>query len=190
MIKFFRKIRFDLMEKNKTGKPAFAAGRYLKYAIGKILLVIIGILFALQINTWNSNKIAYNQELDLYAKLLNDLNGNFNSTIGEKSAMKRSQNVHYQVYNESKGRAAYDPTTNYHHLQWTQPYDSEISEKHTMSLSSISNDSIRDLLKHYIGKEKIVSESFTRWNKIKEERLYPFQYKYAKRALEELEQTE
>ena len=46
MIKFFRKIRYDLMEKNKTGK-------YLKYAIGEIVLVVIGILIALQINNWN-----------------------------------------------------------------------------------------------------------------------------------------
>ena len=47
MIKFFRKIRFDLMEKNKTGK-------YFKYAIGEIILVVIGILIALQINTWKT----------------------------------------------------------------------------------------------------------------------------------------
>lgn len=46
MIKFFRKIRYDLLEKNKTGK-------YLKYAIGEILLVVIGILIALSINNWN-----------------------------------------------------------------------------------------------------------------------------------------
>jgi hypothetical protein len=45
------------MEKNKTEKPAFAAGRYLKYAIGEIILVIIGILIALQINNWNSERI-------------------------------------------------------------------------------------------------------------------------------------
>jgi hypothetical protein len=49
MIKFFRKIRFDLMEKNKTGK-------YLKYAIGEILLVVIGILIALSLNNWNQSK--------------------------------------------------------------------------------------------------------------------------------------
>jgi len=53
MIKFFRKIRYDLMEKNKTGKPAMPAGRYLKYAIGEIILVVIGILIALSINNWN-----------------------------------------------------------------------------------------------------------------------------------------
>jgi hypothetical protein len=49
MIRFFRKIRFDLMEKNKTGK-------YLKYAIGEIILVVIGILIALSINTWNEER--------------------------------------------------------------------------------------------------------------------------------------
>ena len=46
MIKFFNKIRYNLMEQNRTGK-------YLKYAIGEIAFVIIGILNALQINNWN-----------------------------------------------------------------------------------------------------------------------------------------
>ena len=49
MIKFFRKIRYDLMEKNKTGKC-------IKYAIGEIVLVMIGILLALQVNNWNEDK--------------------------------------------------------------------------------------------------------------------------------------
>ncbi|WP_203293549.1 DUF6090 family protein [Luteirhabdus pelagi] len=46
MIKFFRKIRYDLLSKGQTGN-------YLKYAIGEILLVVIGILIALKINNWN-----------------------------------------------------------------------------------------------------------------------------------------
>ena len=44
------------MGKNKTGKPVFAAGRYFKYAIGEIILVVIGILIALQINIWKENR--------------------------------------------------------------------------------------------------------------------------------------
>ncbi len=56
------------MEKNKTGK-------YLKYAIGEIVLVIVGILIALQINNWNINK---NQQENIkeYVKLyIQDLEG-------------------------------------------------------------------------------------------------------------------
>ena len=49
MIKFFRRIRYNLMEENKTGK-------YFKYAIGEIVLVVIGILIALSINNWNENQ--------------------------------------------------------------------------------------------------------------------------------------
>ncbi len=49
MIKFYRKIRQSLIAEEKTGK-------YLKYAIGEIILVVAGILIALQINNWNEQR--------------------------------------------------------------------------------------------------------------------------------------
>jgi hypothetical protein len=49
MIKFFRNIRQNLLLENKTGK-------YFKYAIGEIILVVIGILIALQLNNLNENR--------------------------------------------------------------------------------------------------------------------------------------
>jgi hypothetical protein len=49
MIKFFRHIRKSLIQEHNMGK-------YVKYAIGEILLVVMGILIALQINNWNENK--------------------------------------------------------------------------------------------------------------------------------------
>jgi hypothetical protein len=55
MIKFFRKIRQNLLMENKTGK-------YLKYAIGEIILVVIGILIALSINNWNENRLNSKKE--------------------------------------------------------------------------------------------------------------------------------
>ena len=67
MIKFFRRIRFDLMEKNKTGK-------YLKYAIGEIILVVIGILIALQVNNWNEDRKNRAQEKFILERLSIDLN--------------------------------------------------------------------------------------------------------------------
>ena len=75
MIKFFRKIRYDLMEKNKTGIPEqrVRTGKYFKYAIGEIILVVIGILIALSINNWNEERKNESKE-DVYLEgIKNDL---------------------------------------------------------------------------------------------------------------------
>ena len=67
MIKFFRHIRYNLMEKGKTGK-------YFKYAIGEIILVVIGILIALSINNWNEHKKEHQTATILAKSLIEDLN--------------------------------------------------------------------------------------------------------------------
>jgi hypothetical protein len=73
MIKFFRHIRQNLLAENKTGKPALSAGRYFKYAIGEIILVVIGILIALQINNWNENRKQNNRSLEYHQRIYEDL---------------------------------------------------------------------------------------------------------------------
>jgi len=62
MIKFFRNIRQSLLMENKTSK-------YFKYAIGEIVLVVIGILIALQINNWNESQKALKKEKIYLVKL-------------------------------------------------------------------------------------------------------------------------
>lgn len=66
MIKFFRKTRYYLMEKGKTAK-------YFKYAIGEIILVVIGILIALSINNWNESRKDGNEEQDILRDLQLDI---------------------------------------------------------------------------------------------------------------------
>ena len=65
MIKFFRKIRQNLLSEGKTGK-------YFKYAFGEIILVVIGILIALQINNWNENRKNKIAEAGYYCRILDD----------------------------------------------------------------------------------------------------------------------
>jgi hypothetical protein len=62
MIKFFRKIRHRLLSQGKMK-------RYFTYAIGEIILVVIGILIALQINNWNETKKNSRKELYLLKQL-------------------------------------------------------------------------------------------------------------------------
>ena len=66
MLHFFRKIRHDLIANNKSYK-------YLKYGIGEIVLVVLGILIALQINNWNEERKNEEKQLSLLANLKNDL---------------------------------------------------------------------------------------------------------------------
>ncbi|MEN2281311.1 DUF6090 family protein [Algoriphagus sp. SE2] len=65
------------MEKNKNGNPSWPVGRYLKYAIGEIILVVIGILIALQINNWNEEQKAIHKQSLVLKELLNSINNDF-----------------------------------------------------------------------------------------------------------------
>jgi hypothetical protein len=80
MIKFFRHIRKQLLSENKTGK-------YLKYAIGEIILVVIGILIALGINNWNSER---NEKLK-YQKQLANVVQNIKSDSIQLRQLKQSR---------------------------------------------------------------------------------------------------
>lgn len=69
MIKFFRKIRQNLLSEGKIGQ-------YLKYAIGEIVLVVIGILIALSINNWNENRKLKQLKKEYLYSLKRDLTAN------------------------------------------------------------------------------------------------------------------
>jgi hypothetical protein len=72
MIKFFKKIRQNLLSEGKTRK-------YFKYAIGEIILVVIGILIALSINNWNANQKDETETLNYLTNLIEALIDDINS---------------------------------------------------------------------------------------------------------------
>jgi len=85
MIKFFRHIRKSLLMKNQTG-------RYFKYAIGEIILVVIGILIALSINNWNENRIKSNKETTILANIHKEFKEN-KIQLGRKVKMHKREHT-------------------------------------------------------------------------------------------------
>lgn len=73
MIAFFRKIRQNLLAKNQVS-------RYLIYAIGEILLVVIGILIALQANNWNEHRKNLDTIEETKKVLVEELKNNISAT--------------------------------------------------------------------------------------------------------------
>ena len=88
MIKFFRRIRQQLLTENKFSK-------YLIYAIGEIVLVVIGILIALQINNWNEER----KERKIERKMLIELKGALQRNI-DFTNWAISNNEQKQVSNQ------------------------------------------------------------------------------------------
>lgn len=96
MIKLFRNIRRNLLNEGKTSKYA----KYFRYAFGEIVLLVIGILIALQINNYNNSQLdkSLRQQYlqGLKSELVMDL-GNWN---GKKKENKQSIEIMRQVIDE------------------------------------------------------------------------------------------
>ena len=99
MINFFRNIRRQLANENKFQK-------YFRYAFGEIVLVVIGILIALQINNWNENRKQSNLELSYLESIKNDLKADikyYDKRIAEdQKTMDSYYNYIQQSYNNQK----------------------------------------------------------------------------------------
>lgn len=89
MIKFFRKIRQKLLEEGNLK-------RYLIYAFGEILLVVIGILIALQVNNWNEGRKELAKSHEILREIAENLeynNARFLKEIKEEEAVVKSIDI-------------------------------------------------------------------------------------------------
>ena len=86
MIKFFRNIRQRLISEGKTGK-------YLKYAIGEIVLVVIGILIAIAIHNWNDKRKEKNKEKQIISSLNQEFIQNKQILLSIKEGLKLSSDA-------------------------------------------------------------------------------------------------
>ncbi len=104
MIKFFRKIRQKLLSENKFSK-------YLLYAIGEIVLVVIGILIALQINTWNEDRNERKLE---------------ESTLVEIKKSLTLDIEYFETQIEDQLQSAHITTTLLNHIKDKKPYTKDL----------------------------------------------------------------
>lgn len=171
MIKFFRQIRQTIiMENSKTS-------RYLKYAIGEIILVVIGILIALQINNWNEDRKSHKEELLLYKRIVNDLKVDQENLRNLQGFLKKFHETQVQVYEESTGLARYNSKIDYSQLRWAIRFSPVVRENNTQAISTISNDEVRNHINRYFKQEANVIEAIGMSNKLRRGKLREFLFK-------------
>jgi hypothetical protein len=135
------------MTANKTGK-------YLKYAIGEIILVVFGILIALQINTWNEERKAKAQERDILLEIKDNLNTDIvNMKDRILSANQRVNYIDFLIehieekkeYNDSLARYFFVPDLMEEFNNSTSGYETLKS----MGIEKIHSTSIKRSLSNY-----------------------------------------
>ncbi|MDH3322747.1 MAG: DUF6090 family protein [Flavobacteriaceae bacterium] len=89
-MKIFRKVRRKLAEDNKPIK-------YLRYAFGEIILVVLGILIALQINSWNEQRKLHSEEQYLLKELLAEFNMNLKKVQRDVFLNTKNQNAAIEI---------------------------------------------------------------------------------------------
>jgi hypothetical protein len=151
MIKFFRHIRQNLIMENKTSK-------YLKYAIGEIVLVVIGILIALSINNWNEGRMDRLLEKKFLIRFDEEISTNIgsisNSIMLNKNRMKRAEFLMKSIDSPqlAENSASYFIRSIEHAGYTFYPVisDNTFQEiKSSGKLSLIRNEKIRSALQQY-----------------------------------------
>ena len=185
MIKFFRKIRQNLLMQNKTSK-------YFKYAIGEIVLVVVGILIALQINNWNENKKSKQFEIrilkEIKASMQLDLERN--KAILEKRILPKKRGLENLMRNMHSSYTVSDSILRNNFADASRDilftYDKGAYESlKAIGLDKISQDSLRNRLIRFYenwlprARELLIQDDETYTQRIKLRRKV-FQTSYAK----------
>ena len=156
------------MEKNKTGK-------YLKYAIGEIILVVIGILIALGINNWNEDR----KNIQAEKVVLNNIYKNLSSDSIQfdyyKSQYKKIEKLHVELYDigfkDETIESISEPILIRRTLHFKQLIDSDFNE----NSKEINNSKVREAIILYTKSITSMNDVYLNGvEKLIEQRLKPY----------------
>lgn len=167
MFKFFRNIRQSLLMKDKITK-------YYKYAFGEIVLVVIGILIALSINNWNEARKNRIEQLILINNIIEDLrldSIHINKSLSEVANQKRLVDdlISKSLDNEKK--------LNYQLiglLRFSSDFRPISQRNHSVSVSNLDDEFIRELLQGYFIEEDKVLDIFLEYVDIIHNKIRPY----------------
>jgi hypothetical protein len=171
MIKFFRNIRQRLLKEGRTTK-------YLTYAIGEIILVVIGILIALQINNWNEDRKNLQKEHLLLVQLKEEYTSNL-AQLDRKIEM-RTRLIHASTkllsYIDTPEGVPSDSVLKYLGPSGYAPTFDPITNDLISAgkLSLIKNEKLKKLLSTWTSELVQLVEEEQNWNSFKDDIRTPF----------------
>jgi len=179
MIKFFRRIRQSLLSEGKLKK-------YFFYAIGEILLVVIGILIALQINNWNEGRKNAANEIILIKNIIEDLRLDSIhislaiKQVGEQMSVldKLNSKALDEDYIMSFDSVAL--------VRYSSDFRPLVQRNHSVSVSNLGNELVREKIQNYFLEEDQVSDMFSEYEEVIHDNIRPYLRKVGMHNLQSL----
>ncbi len=162
-MKFFRQIRQSLLTENRFSK-------YMLYAVGEILLVVIGILIAIQIDSWNESRKLKQVEIDSLSEILTGLYSTLDEVQEALEQDKRYRTCNYKILDYLESRKPYDKSLDicfgvYYWSPIVQLTTSAYDQLKLRGLEIISNESLRkDLTEMFDTRFDVVKSEVQLWD--------------------------
>jgi hypothetical protein len=170
MIKFFRNLRKKLLQDLPTGQVGNKVTQYLTYAIGEILLVVIGILIALQINNANEARKAKQSEWVVLSNLVQDLQADSTSYRENLASLAKINDLHQALY--EIGVKGMDSEIENPNLIRFMIYYNPIAINNDPSIASkISGEAIRKEITTYARYLKDLDDAYLQFSDLVEKRI-------------------
>lgn len=167
MISFFRKIRQKLLSQNRVT-------RYLVYALGEILLVVIGILIALQVNNWNENRKVDAAQIKLLTNFMVDLMADSVLLKDYESDLSAVMQTHKQLYLARKGILSFSEIENPQLIRGSIRYHSITLSNHPNIGTQVMDDEIRNEILDYYQFLARVDNSYLQYDNVVKETVRPY----------------
>lgn len=157
MLFLLRKVRRKLMNENKFTT-------YFLYAIGEILLVVIGILIAVKIDSLNQEQQKQEQQKQYYNGIIIDLKRDSVHFEQLRVAFREHLNSYYIIYDGIKDESKYVSASAVELMMYNRTFAPVTQKNHQVTIDKISNIEVRAQLNDYFASQELTKEGFDEFN--------------------------
>ncbi len=163
----------------KLRRTEMKSGQYIKYAIGEIFLVMVGILLALGISNWNEERKAGIAEVEYMQSLIKDVRSDSIFYQSRKLGLSGSNKDYDGLLKMAQNQEHSLTTNSLRSIFQFYAHQSKVVTNHPMVFETISDSEVTRSLRAYFGTYEYVSIAMTIYNDALKAHFFPFSVKHS-----------
>lgn len=139
---------------------------YLLYGLGEIILVVIGILIAVQIDDWDKGRERKREELESYQLILSDLRKDSAAFFNYHTIYSQYLDLYYEANRICSGKEPTNPKLYFDYLVMNVEFNPVTQENHRNTIDRMIDQEVREQLNNYfagLGPIKTTTEEFNQF---------------------------